>query len=445
MPKQAGSLFRLQITRDNGTTWENIPGEKVSAYTIGNEKVDTSDKGTQAANGMQELVSCGTRNYAITASGIVRDDLDKSLFSYLCNAAWAQTIQQFRVMSGPYIVVAAGTFLVSSFARTGEHNGPELWTLSLESSGAIVQEEAPPMPLPPLGTYDGAVAFSVRRLTLPSAYSGPCMRLRRSSDNAEQDIGFNSSGWLDETAALAFVGSGDGFMVAWYNQTPQYGVVKFIQPDATKQPLVVISGALYKVGTAQRPAIKFDGTRWLRTETVNALKILTADQQVHLSTAYFVDVSANEQVVFCQQTNEGGYRAQSLVFRYIYPINSWEQAKSELGHNFAVTNIRVDSAYPYLSIPVPSAMNVHRFIALNGNSQSCDFFWQGTKRATVSGLVEMPNKPVNSVAKHSYIGCHVDQAAYILQCSLHEVIVMSKSWTDEETTNLGLNQAGAFS
>jgi hypothetical protein len=90
-------------------------------------------------------------------------------------------------------------------------------------------------------------------------------------------------------------------------------------------------------------------------------------------------------------------------------------------------------------------MNVHRFIALNGNSQSCDFFRQGTKRATVSGLVEMPNKPRNSVARHSYIGCHFDQAAYILRCSLHEVIVMSKSWTDEETINLSLNQAGAFS
>ena len=439
----AGSNLRLQITRDDGVTWENIPGEKVSGYTIGNEQVDTTEKTTQAANGMREMVACGVRTNSITASGVVKDDLTKDLFTFLCNAAWVQTIQRFRVMSGPYTVVAAGSFLITSFGRSGEYNGAELWNLSLESAGVVTQEEAPPMPLPPLGAYDGAVAFSVRRLTLPSAYSGPCMRLRRSSDNAEQDIGFNSSGWLDETAALAFVGSGDGFMVAWYNQTPQYGVVKFIQPDATKQPRVVISGALYKVGTAQRPAIKFDGTRWLRTETENALKILTADQQVHLSTAYFVDVSANEQIVFCQQCQNGGYRAQSLVFRYIYPIPSWEQAKSELGHSVSRINIRVDSAQG--SIPAPSAMNVHRFIALNGNSQSCDFFWQGTKRATASGLEPMLDKPVNSVAKHSYIGCHIDQAAYILQCSLHEVIVMSKSWTDEETTNLGLNQAGAFS
>jgi predicted secreted protein len=442
----AGSNLRLQITRDDGVTWENIPGEKVSGYTIGNEQVDTTEKTTQAANGMREMVACGVRTNSITASGVVKDDLTKDLFTFLCNAAWAQTIQRFRVMSGPYIVVAAGSFLITSFGRSGEYNGAELWNLSLESAGVVTQEEAPPMPLPPLGTYDGAVAFSVRRLTLPSAYSGPCMRLRRSSDNAEQDIGFNSSGWLDETATLAFVGSGDGFMVTWYNQTPQYGVVKFIQSDATKQPRVITAGAFYKVGAAQRPAIKFDGTRWLRTETENALKILTADQQVHLSAAYFVDVSsAEEQSVFCQHTSQGGYRAQSLVFRYIYPINPWEQAKSELGHSASRISIRADSRDPFLTIPVPSAMNVHRFVAVNGNSQSCDFFWQGTRRATTSGLVQMPNKPINSVAKHSYIGCYVDQAAFILECSLHEVIVMSKSWTDEETINLSLNQAGAFS
>lgn len=440
MTKKNGSDFVLQIETSPGI-WENIPGERVSGYTIANESVDTTAK----AQTSRELSACGVKTVNITASGIVKDSISTVLFNFLCNAAFTNMIQSFRVMSGPYVVISKGNFLVASFGRSGEYNGAEQWTLTLESADVITQEEAPPMPLPPLGTYDGAVAFSVRRLTLPSAYSGPCMRLRRSSDNAEQDIGFNSSGWLDETAALTFVGSGDGFMAAWYNQTPQYGVVKFIQSDATKQPRVITAGAFYKVGAAQRPAIKFDGTRWLRTETENALKILTADQQVHLSAAYFVDVSAEEQVVFCQQTSRGLYRIQSLFFRYIYPVNPFELVKSELGHDSNRQLINANSAGPLYALPAPSAMNVHRFIALNGNSQSCDIFWQGTRKATESGLVPMPNKPVNSVAKHSYIGCHVNQAAFILQCSLHEVIVMSKSWTDEETINLGLNQAGAFS
>jgi hypothetical protein len=49
-------------------------------------------------------------------------------------------------------------------------------------------------------------------------YSGACLRVRRSSDDAEQDIGF-SGGLLDTTALLAFVGSGnDGFVRTWHDQ-----------------------------------------------------------------------------------------------------------------------------------------------------------------------------------------------------------------------------------
>jgi predicted secreted protein len=188
MTKRNGSDFVLQIETSTGV-WENIPVERVSGYTVANESVDTTAK----AQTSRELSACGVKTVNITASGIVKDSISTTLFNFLCNAAFGNTIQYFRVMSGPYIVVSKGNFLVASFGRSGEYNGAEQWTLTLESADVITQEEAPPMPLPPLGTYDGAVAFSVRRLTLPSAYSGPCMRLRRSSDNAEQDIGFNSS------------------------------------------------------------------------------------------------------------------------------------------------------------------------------------------------------------------------------------------------------------
>ena len=47
-----------------------------------------------------------------------------------------------------------------------------------------------------LDTYSGsAVAYSLRKLSL--AYSGSAIRVRRSSDNAEQNIGFDASGNFD--------------------------------------------------------------------------------------------------------------------------------------------------------------------------------------------------------------------------------------------------------
>ena len=55
-----------------------------------------------------------------------------------------------------------------------------------------------------LDEYSGAAAaYSVRRLS--STYTDGLIRVRRSSDDAEQDIGFDANGDLDSTALLAFV------------------------------------------------------------------------------------------------------------------------------------------------------------------------------------------------------------------------------------------------
>ena len=50
---------------------------------------------------------------------------------------------------------------------------------------------------------NAAAAYSLRKLR--AAYSGSAVRVRRSSDNTEQDIGFDANGDLDSTALLAFV------------------------------------------------------------------------------------------------------------------------------------------------------------------------------------------------------------------------------------------------
>ncbi len=48
------------------------------------------------------------------------------------------------------------------------------------------------------------VGYSFRKLR--TAYAGSAIRVRRSSDNTEQDIGFNASGELDKTSLSSFVG-----------------------------------------------------------------------------------------------------------------------------------------------------------------------------------------------------------------------------------------------
>jgi hypothetical protein len=105
-----------------------------------------------------------------------------------------------------------------------------------------------------LDLYPGAAAaYSVRKLR--TAYTGSAIRVRRSSDNTEQDIGF-SSGNLDTTALTTFCGAGNGFVTTWYDQSGNARNVT--QATAASQPQIVNSGTIITNGTNNQPAISFN-------------------------------------------------------------------------------------------------------------------------------------------------------------------------------------------
>ena len=92
-----------------------------------------------------------------------------------------------------------------------------------------------------LDTYNGAAAaYSLRKLR--NGYYGNAIRVRRSSDNTEQDIAFDASGNLDTTSLLAFVGSGNGFVTTWYDQSGN--ISNLIQTTAANQARIVYNGVL---------------------------------------------------------------------------------------------------------------------------------------------------------------------------------------------------------
>jgi len=92
-----------------------------------------------------------------------------------------------------------------------------------------------------LDQFSGAAAaYSLRRLR--NAYTGSCIRVRRSSDNAELDIGFTSTGVLDTVALLAHVGAGNGFVTTWYDQSGNGRNVT--QATGGNQPRIVNGGVL---------------------------------------------------------------------------------------------------------------------------------------------------------------------------------------------------------
>jgi hypothetical protein len=101
---------------------------------------------------------------------------------------------------------------------------------------------------------NAAVAHSLRKLR--TAYSGYAIRVRRSNDNTEQDIGFDSNNNLNESALTTFVGANNGFVVTWYDQS---GNAKdATNATAANQPQIVSSGSVIKINN--KPSLQFDGT-----------------------------------------------------------------------------------------------------------------------------------------------------------------------------------------
>ena len=119
-----------------------------------------------------------------------------------------------------------------------------------------------------LDLYPSAsVAYSLRKLR--TAYSGNCIRVRR-TDLAEQDIGFDSSGNLDTTALLAFVGTGaldNGFVTTWYDQSTNAN--NATQATALFQAQIVSTGALILDVDTSKITTTWTNDRYILTSGIN--------------------------------------------------------------------------------------------------------------------------------------------------------------------------------
>lgn len=108
---------------------------------------------------------------------------------------------------------------------------------------------------------NAAAAYSLRKLR--TAYTGSAIRVRRASDNAESDIGFNSMGELDTAALLAFTGTGaldNGFVKTWYDQSGN--ARDALQATAVNQPQIVSAGSM--ILNNGKPSIDHIGTTDLK-------------------------------------------------------------------------------------------------------------------------------------------------------------------------------------
>jgi hypothetical protein len=183
--------------------------------------------------------------------------------------------------------------------------GPVLWVGTVHPMNSqsidIIATGTPPSGGGFVGAFDSPLAapwraYSLRRLL--SAYSGPLVRVRRSSDDTTLDIGYNSDGTLDTVSLLAFTGANNGFVDRWYDQTG--GGKHLEQGTLTAQPSIVTAGVVNTLDSL--PAVTFDGTNdYLTTATAGLFDAGAATMGLVFSGA-----AVSNSVVVGESNNGGG-------------------------------------------------------------------------------------------------------------------------------------------
>lgn len=153
-----------------------------------------------------------------------------------------------------------------------------------------------------LDTYSGAsAAYSLRKLN--TAYTGYAIRVRRSSDNASQDIGF-LNGNLDTTSISSFVGANSGYVSIWYDQSGNNNHAG--QVAQASQPIIYNSGSLVTLNG--KPSIYLNGSNnFALTSTISLNNFTTfwVSKKTVVSDGYYV---------LLNQANSGGnYFAEPLT------------------------------------------------------------------------------------------------------------------------------------
>lgn len=163
-------------------------------------------------------------------------------------------IQRRPAGGGSWVNVMSALGTTAIAAGLAAMTGYDFRVVGYNSAGAgtpsllVTATTAAPVPLLDLITPQPLGAYSMNKLR--SAYSGSAIRVRRSSDDTEQDIAF-ASGSLDADALAAFAGAGSAYITTWYDQS---GNGKhFVQTTAAAQPRIYNAGV-------QDPRPLFDGT-----------------------------------------------------------------------------------------------------------------------------------------------------------------------------------------
>lgn len=172
-----------------------------------------------------------------------------------------------------------------------------------------------------LDSYNNAAAaYSLRKLR--TLYTGSAIRVRRSSDNTEQNIGFTSLGGLDTTALTSFCGSGNGFVTTWFDQSGNSN--NATQTTAANQPQIVNNGNIILINSL--PSLQFDGINdtLISTTSVDPLFITAVNRP---------NTTATFKTILGADTSDALIKVGAIYFQYSTPARTAAFSRSTILDN----------------------------------------------------------------------------------------------------------------
>ncbi len=226
----------------------NYNSSSLSVIRNANNNTDLSDLSTTAGT-ISPTFAATTLNYTASV-----DNATTSI-TVTPTAVDATATLSIRINNGSYTAITSGNPSAALALNIGSNAINVLVTPqnSVTRTYTITVTRAPNT-LDNIGLNNSTAspaAFSVRLLS--STYSGAALRIRRSSDNATQDIGF-IGGNLDTVALKTFVGTNDGFVTTWYDQSGHGR--NATQTNVNLQPQMVVAGVIQRKSNV--PSIYFN-------------------------------------------------------------------------------------------------------------------------------------------------------------------------------------------
>ena len=211
-----------------------------------------------------------------------------------------------------------------------------------------------------LDRFPATVAYSLRKIRTGQTRA---IRVRRSSDNTEQDIGFVGND-LDTVSLLSFCGVGNGFVTTWYDQSGDgYNATQTTQAN---QPQIVSSGVV--ITDNGKPSIQFDGSNDF------------------LFSGNLSFNNNNLSVLAVTKPTSSTQKGYANILDMTHDINGgWTIQQNVSVHNNFYFAPKIVQGYPFVSTSIPfNTLSLIAYYMSVGSGQFLKYYRNGTQTANIS-------------------------------------------------------------